>query len=312
MSKIFTIAIVLIALPEISNAQMQTNFSRMGVDSGSGFEYVGASDVWTEYDCGDRCERYVTASLPSTNIIKTYGRIVYTGPSQYDYCKGSFYNGSTWQSSRADVPSYVGRGGRYYYMSVTLSRGRVGVDLTDEEYMKFSFQHPDAAATKGSRVFALATQPDEPCNFSWVGSLHDIAGMAEPGLCNSVDNDLKYLAQQHVDALVTLTTTPTDAVLLAKYGIEGIHIPIVDYTPPSLAQMQLYVAELTDVFNENGKVVVHCHAGCGRAGTMLAVYFVAFEGMTADDAIDHIRDLRPCSIETSAQENAVHTYYNSL
>jgi atypical dual specificity phosphatase len=52
---------------------------------------------------------------------------------------------------------------------------------------------------------------------------------------------------------------------------------------------------------------VHCLAGRGRSGTLAAVWFV-HEGMTADEAIAHIRTLRPGSIETEVQEEAVHRY----
>ena len=51
-------------------------------------------------------------------------------------------------------------------------------------------------------------------------------------------------------------------------------------------------------------VAVHCAAGLGRSGTMAAVYLVA-DGASADEAITRVRDLRPGSIETEEQENAV-------
>ena len=45
-------------------------------------------------------------------------------------------------------------------------------------------------------------------------------------------------------------------------------------------------------------------AGRGRTGTVLAAYFVS-QGMPARDAVQHVRTLRPGSIETPEQERAV-------
>jgi len=55
-------------------------------------------------------------------------------------------------------------------------------------------------------------------------------------------------------------------------------------------------------------VAVHCYWGRGRTGTMLAAYLVAVNEMYPDEAIDHIRRLRPFSIETDEQEEAVHNF----
>lgn len=52
-------------------------------------------------------------------------------------------------------------------------------------------------------------------------------------------------------------------------------------------------------------VAVHCRAGYGRTGTMLACYLVAVEGYSAADAITETRRRRSWSIETEQQEQAV-------
>ena len=58
-------------------------------------------------------------------------------------------------------------------------------------------------------------------------------------------------------------------------------------------------------------VTIHCLAGRGRTGTVLAAYLV-HRGMTARDAILKVRDIRPGSLEVPSQENAVMRYERDL
>ena len=55
---------------------------------------------------------------------------------------------------------------------------------------------------------------------------------------------------------------------------------------------------------QNFGVAVHCTAGFGRTGTILACWFV-HQGHPSQAAIAKVRDLRPGSVETNEQEDAV-------
>lgn len=54
-----------------------------------------------------------------------------------------------------------------------------------------------------------------------------------------------------------------------------------------------------------GKVLVHCHAGLGRTGTMAAAYWVN-KGLSVNEAINKIRKSNPNVIESVGQENSLY------
>jgi atypical dual specificity phosphatase len=146
--------------------------------------------------------------------------------------------------------------------------------------------------------------------FSWV--IEDqLAGMAQPGTSASLGEDVAFLAEQGISLLISLTGGVPNPDVLADYGIESVHIPVEDFHPPALAQQIEFVERTAQTLASGGRVGVHCAAGIGRTGTMLATFLV-YLGGSPDEAIVRVRELRPGSIETATQERAVREYYEYL
>jgi atypical dual specificity phosphatase len=146
--------------------------------------------------------------------------------------------------------------------------------------------------------------------FSWVID-DQLAGMSYPGSMASLEDDAEFLAEQGINLLISLTGGVPDPAILMKHQIESLHLPVEDFYPPTLQQQIDFVEKTKETLDRGGRVGVHCAAGVGRTGTMLATYLV-FLGNKPEDAIAKVRELRPGSIETGSQEEAVRAYYDYL
>ncbi len=137
-------------------------------------------------------------------------------------------------------------------------------------------------------------------NFSWIIE-DEIAGMAKPA---SSVCDFEFLKEKGLEAIVSLTECPLSGVLIEEFGFSVKHIPVRDFHPPTLKQVEDFLIFAKNSRDQGKKLVVHCEAGMGRTGTLLACYLVS-KGRTATDAIDEVRTKRPGSIETMEQEEVV-------
>ncbi|RJP18125.1 MAG: hypothetical protein C4520_14845 [Candidatus Abyssobacteria bacterium SURF_5] len=148
-------------------------------------------------------------------------------------------------------------------------------------------------------------------NFSFVvpGLL---AGMARPGTTGSLEQDLIFLQMQGIKALLSLSEAEVDEQTVLQRGFDFLHIPVADFTAPTLKQVEQAMEFVERKIDLEGKpVVIFCGAGCGRTGTFLACYFVK-KGKLPEEAIHHVRSIRPCSIETGSQRELIYKYAEHL
>lgn len=146
----------------------------------------------------------------------------------------------------------------------------------------------------------------EPLNFTWVEKPY-LAAMAKP----RSEEELRWLREHDIDVMISLTEEPPHRHLINQVGLLLVHIPILDFTAPSQIELQNAVDAVRKAKDSGMAVAVHCGAGLGRTGTILAGWFVS-QGMSSMDAIRHVRQLRPGSIETEEQEEAIHLFGRDL
>lgn len=143
-------------------------------------------------------------------------------------------------------------------------------------------------------------------NFSYVYE-DKVAGSAHPGSGERLVRALAELRELGVTAIVSLSESPLDKAILREFEMAYAHVPVMDFFPPTIEQMRECVDFIERRRREGDGVLVHCAAGQGRTGTMLAAFLVSL-GLDPDEAIANIRMLRPGSIETRDQEAAVHAF----
>ena len=143
-------------------------------------------------------------------------------------------------------------------------------------------------------------------NFSWLEKRR-LAAMSYP----ESEDAFTLMWQMGIRALINLTEEPLPGEFLRKVGILAEHIPVVDFTAPTLNQVEQALAMIHFYLGRNMPVAVHCMAGLGRTGTVLACYLVR-EGKSADEAIAIIRRWRPGSIEMFDQETVIYEYEQFL
>ena len=149
-----------------------------------------------------------------------------------------------------------------------------------------------------------------PSGFSWLvpGRL---AGTPWPGVVHDMDADLKALSRCGVTMLITLTEKDFPQDALARHGLRNFHLPVYDHEPPTVAQIQMLLARMSAALRRGEVLAVHCLAGLGRTGTVLAAWLVR-EGLTAEEALRRVRLIDAQYVQSASQEALLHEYENAL
>lgn len=141
-------------------------------------------------------------------------------------------------------------------------------------------------------------------NFSWI-----LEGTLAAAQGPTSRRDLIFLKLQDIRSIVRMEERTMTGEALE---MQDLYEPVPDYTAPSTDQIHRMVTFIeAEIETWEHPVVVTCQAGLGRTGTVLASYFV-YVGYKPEDAINLIRQMRPGSIQTVDQEDAIKGYYEYL
>ena len=97
-----------------------------------------------------------------------------------------------------------------------------------------------------------------------------LAGGGHPGRAGEQAAILHAMERLGYDAILTLTEDALEPEPLAEYGFEYLHLPIFNMEAPTIEEGQRAVAFLRERIEAGGQVYVHCYAGYGRTGAILA------------------------------------------
>lgn len=127
--------------------------------------------------------------------------------------------------------------------------------------------------------------------------------------------DLDVIKKEGIKVIISLE----EAILEIKNNsnlandFEHYELFITDYDIPDKKQVEEFLSILEKAKRENKPVLVHCWAGCGRTGVMLALAERFIYGvLDGKQAIENLRKVRPCAVETPSQQEFVKTFERKI
>ena len=138
----------------------------------------------------------------------------------------------------------------------------------------------------------------KPDNFSWIIE-EKLAGSAIPTSKEEID----WIKQEGVKSIVTIREEPLEDEWIKD--INYLHVHSNDMGIPEFSDLVNSVDFIHQRITNDEPVMVHCLAGLGRTGTILACYLIKYEDMTANDAIEKVRQERHGSIQSFSQEEII-------
>jgi len=149
------------------------------------------------------------------------------------------------------------------------------------------------------------TVTGRPDKFSWLIE-NKLAGS---GIPTSI-NEVQWVIEQGVKSIVTVKEEPLDDDWIKD--VNYLHVHSNDMGVPEFDDLVSAVDFIHSRITNYESVMVHCLAGLGRTGTILACYLVKYQNKSADEAIQKVREERPGSIQSFPQEEIIFQFAKSV
>uniref|UniRef100_UPI002608909B phosphatase domain-containing protein n=1 Tax=Acidocella sp. TaxID=50710 RepID=UPI002608909B len=166
---------------------------------------------------------------------------------------------------------------------------------------------PSPAANERVAVTRYPGASSGPRGFIWIEEGR-LSATPMPGITTDVDYDLELLKGVGVTTLITLTEKDFPQDVLARHGLKNVHLPIADRKAPTPAEMDMLVVRMRELLDAGKVLAVHCLAGLGRTGTILAAYLVKEKGLSAQVALNQIRRFNRQFVQSDDQEDFLVEY----
>lgn len=145
----------------------------------------------------------------------------------------------------------------------------------------------------------------KPTNFSWLIN-NKLAGSGMPTSFAELD----WVIKQGVRSIITMTEEPLPESWIKN--VQYLHVPTEDLSAPDMEKIDLAVDFIQERIKNGEPTMVHCAAGIGRTGTILACYLIKYQNLPVKTAIDKVRQERPGSIQSESQEIAIGLYHKFI
>ena len=95
----------------------------------------------------------------------------------------------------------------------------------------------------------------------------------------------------------------------AQLGLEQHYVPMIDFVPPSLGDIESCVNKMAECIDAGKTVYVHCKAGRGRSATVVICYLIKHKGMGPSEANEFLISKRPQVISELHTRPVIQEFY---